>query len=308
MEYKDYYSILGVDKKAGADEIKKAYRKLAVKYHPDKNPGNNEAEEKFKSISEAYEVLGDAEKRRKYDELGSNWKQYQQSGFEGFDFGRHGGRRTAQGGFEDFFGGGTGFSDFFDAFFGGSFGGRQYAGGGFEQHFGTRQQKGSDLEAQIELTLNQAWHGTAQVFQLGGKTIKLPVKPGVRDGQVLRLRGKGNPGPGGGQAGDLLLKVKVKSDPVYTRKDNDLYRDLDVDFYTAVLGGKIPVETFKGSIQVPVKKGTKNGSKLRLKGMGMPVYGSQDFGDLFLKVNITIPDGLSQAELKLLEQARKLRN
>jgi curved DNA-binding protein len=303
MEYKDYYKILGVDKKAGADEIKKAYRKLAVKYHPDKNPDNKAAEEKFKSISEAYEVLGNAEKRRKYDDLGSNWKQYQQGGFEGFNYAN---RRQQQGGFEDYFGGGAGFSDFFEAFFGGSFGGSRRAQG-FGQGFSPMQGKGRDIEASIELSLQQAYHGSEQLFSVGGKTIKMPVKPGVRDGQVLRLKGKGHPGTNGGPSGDLLLKVRIKADPVYTRNEDDLSREIEIDFYTAALGGKVQVDTMKGPITVPIKKGTQGGSVLRLKGLGMPVYGKQAFGNLFLKVKISIPAELSAEEIKLLEQARSIR-
>ncbi len=313
MEYKDYYSILGVNKKAGADEIKKAYRKLAVKYHPDKNPDNKAAEEKFKSITEAYEVLGNAEKRKQYDDLGANWKQYQQSGFDGFNTGRYNRNRGA--GFEDIFGGGSGFSDFFEAFFGGSFGGRQRASGfaqdfgagqGF-QNFGGNTMRGSNVEANIELSLKQAYHGSEQLFSINGKTIRMPVKPGIRDGQVLRLKGKGNPGAGGGPAGDLLLHVRIQPDPLYTRSGDDLSRELEMDFYTAALGGKAMVETLKGKIAVPVKKGTQNGQTLRLKGMGMPVYDKQSFGDLFLKIKIVLPENMGEAELEMLEKARKLR-
>lgn len=303
MEYKDYYSILGVDKKAGADEIKKAYRKLAVKYHPDKNPDNKASEEKFKTISEAYEVLGNAEKRRKYDDLGSNWKQYEQGGFDGFNNAH---RRQQQGGFEDYFGGDTGFSDFFEAFFGGSFGGNRRAQG-FGQGFGSMQGKGRDLEASIELSLQQAYHGSEQRFSVGGKTIKMPVKPGVRDGQVLRLRGKGNPGVNGGPSGDLLLRVQIKPDQVYKRNEDDLTREIEIDFYTAALGGKIKVDTMKGPITLPIKQGTQVGKVLRLKGLGMPVYGKHTYGNLFLKVKISIPAELSDEEMKLLEQARSLR-
>lgn len=303
MEYKDYYSILGMDKKAGADEIKKAYRKLAVKYHPDKNPDNKASEEKFKTISEAYEVIGNAEKRKKYDDLGSNWKQYEQGGFEGFN---NANRRQQQGGFEDYFGEGAGFSDFFEAFFGGSYGGNRRAQG-FGQGFGSMQGKGRDLEASIELSLPQAYHGSEQRFSVGGKTIKMPIKPGVRDGQVLRLRGKGNPGVNGGPSGDLLLRVRINPDPVYKRHEDDLTREIEIDFYTAALGGKVLVDTMKGAITLPIKQGTQGGAMLRLKGLGMPVYGKHTFGNLFLKVKISIPAELSAEEIKLLEQARSIR-
>jgi curved DNA-binding protein len=298
MEYKDYYKILGVKKSAEPSEIKKAYRKLAVQYHPDKNPDNKAAEEKFKAISEAYEVLGNAEKRRKYDELGANWKQYEQAGFEGFKKGR----RSHQGGYEDFFGGRSGFSDFFDAFFAGGFTAEQQTYG-----FSQRGRKGQDVEATLQLTLQQAYHGTEQLLNLGGNTIKVHLKPGLCDGQVLRLKGKGQPGAGGGPAGDLLLHVQLLPDPVFKRKGDDIHRDISIDFYTAILGGKATVETLKGKLTVPIKKGTKSSSVLRLKGQGMPVYGKQVFGDLFLKVQISIPSDLSQQELDLLEQARGVR-
>ncbi len=299
MEYKDYYKILGVNKSARPDEIKKAYRKLALQYHPDKNPNNKAAEERFKAVSEAYEVLGNAEKRRKYDELGSNWNQYKQTGFEGFNFRN----KRHQGDFNDFFGGGSGFSDFFDAFFGGGF-----STGHGATDFSVRSHKGRDIEASIQLSLQQAYAGSEQLIEVGGKRIRISLKPGLQDGQKLRLKGKGYPGEGGGQAGDLLLHVKILPDKVFTRKGNDLYRDLSVDFYTAALGGKTTVLTLKGKVNVPVKKGTQSGNILRLKGQGMPVFGKQSYGDLFLKVNITLPHDLSTQEIELLEKARRIRH
>ena len=193
MEYKDYYKVLGVDRSAKQDEIKKAYRKLAVKYHPDKNPGDKAAEEKFKEISEAYQVLGNEESRKKYDELGANWKQYENmnyggQGFQGFE------------GFQGF--GGSGFSDFFDMFFGDiNFGGGRRSR--------TRAMKGQDLTASIDLTLREAYSGSQRLIDVGNETIKISIKPGVRSGQTLRVKGKGGHGMNGGENGDLLMKINI---------------------------------------------------------------------------------------------------
>jgi curved DNA-binding protein len=302
MDYKDYYKILGVDRKATADQIKKQYRKLAVKYHPDKNPGNKAAEDRFKEISEAYEVLGNAEKRKKYDDLGSNWKQYEQQGFEGFG-GFRGGRASGrQRGYEEFFGGSSGFSDFFDAFFGGGFGAKSQR----SRHRQSPNVKGQDLSATISLSLQEAYTGSEQLISLNGQRLKLKIKPGVKDGQTLRIKGKGQQSPLGGEPGDLLLKVHVKPHAGMVRDGDDLIADLPVDIYTAALGGKVPFKTFKGVVQVPVKAGQQNGSILRLKEMGMPVYGSTSFGNLLLKVQLRLPDKMTEAERDLLRQAAVL--
>ena len=302
MEYKDYYQILGVDRKATAYKIKKQYRKLAIKFHPDKNQGNRAAEERFKEISEAYEVLGNSEKRKKYDDLGANWKQYEKQGFEGFG-GFHGNASGRQQGFEDFFGGSSGFSDFFDAFFGGGFG---------SQSFGNRQKqsqkiKGQDLNATISLSLQEAYTGVDQLLNLQGQRIKMKIKPGVKDGQTLRIKGKGQVSPFGGAPGDLLIKIHIKPSAGIKREGNDLIADFPVDIYTAALGGKLPFKSFKGVVQVPVKPGQQNGSILRLKGLGMPVYGENSFGNLLLKVQLRLPENLAEAELALLRQAAAMR-
>ena len=289
MEYKDYYKVLGVDRSAKQDEIKKAYRKLAVKYHPDKNPGDKAAEEKFKEISEAYQVLGNEESRKKYDELGANWKQYENmnyggQGFQGFE------------GFQGF--GGSGFSDFFDMFFGDiNFGGGRRSR--------TRAMKGQDLTASIDLTLREAYSGSQRLIDVGNETIKISIKPGVRSGQTLRVKGKGGHGMNGGENGDLLMKINILQDPVYQRDGDDLIRTVNIDVYTAILGGKIEIDTMKGNVSVPIKPQTQNNSMLRLKGLGMPHYGKEGAGALLLKIQIVLPNHFSEKELELIRQAKQ---
>lgn len=297
MDYKDYYKVLGVERSASQDEIKKAYRKLAVKYHPDKNPDDKVAEEKFKEISEAYQVLGNADTRKKYDELGANWKQYENSGFSGFGGGGQGFNAS-------------GFSDFFDMFFGGQGGAgfdiRDFMGGMGGGRRSTRPAKGSDLNATINMTLLEAYQGSQRMIDLGGNTIKITIKPGVRDGQVLRIKGKGNPGRNGGDNGDLLIKVSITNDHVYQRDGDDLIRNINVDVYTAILGGKITVTTLKGDVNVPIKPQTQNNSTLRLKGMGMSHYDKEGAGALLLKVQLLLPEYFSQKELELIKEAKQL--
>ena len=290
MEYKDYYKVLGVERSATQDQIKKAYRKLAVKYHPDKNPGDKAAEEKFKEISEAYQVLGNEDSRKKYDELGANWKQYENMGYGDQDFQGFGGQ-----GFEGF--GGSGFSDFFDMFFGDFGGGRGRAR--------TRAMKGQDLTATIDMTLREAYAGSQRMFKIGGDTIKISIKPGVKDGQTLRVKGKGHPGMNGGENGDLLMKINVLQDPVYQRDGDDLIRTVNIDVYTAILGGKIEIDTLKGDVSVPIKPQTQNNSMLRLKGLGMPHYGKEGNGSLLLKVQLMLPNHFSDKELELIKQAKE---
>lgn len=299
MDYKDYYKVLGVDKKAKADEIKKAYRKLAVKYHPDKNPDDPAAEEKFKEINEAYEVLSDAEKRQKYDELGENWRHFQQGGGQGgFDWSQWqqpgGGSYYYQGDASDMFGE-AGFSDFFQNIFGGRRTSRPHA-----------KMKGHDLEAVVELTLEEAYHGAERILNTGSQQLKVKIKPGSYDGQKLRLKGKGAESPTGGSPGDLYLKLVIRPHHLYERKNDDLERSLNVDLYTAVLGGKITVNTFSGPVSITIKPGTQNGKVLRLKGKGMPVYGSHGtFGNLLLKVNVLIPENLTDKEKELFTELKK---
>ncbi len=294
MEYKDYYQILGVPKNASQEEIKKAYRKLAVKYHPDKHKGDKNAEEKFKQISEAYEVMKDPEKRKRYDHLGENWKQYQDAGFEGSGFpGGMGGFQTGfgGGGFEEIFGGGAGFSDFFKRFFGAGFDQRSPGG-----ETGFSDVKGRDYEGSLDLTMEEAYTGAGKILQLGKEKIKIGIKPGVRNGQVLRVKGKGGSGSYGGKSGDLLIKINVLPHPRFTRVNDDLHTEIPVDIYTATLGGRIQVNTFKRKVKINIPRGTDSGKAFRLKGQGMPNYHSGITGDLIVRIRVVTPRKLSREE------------
>lgn len=308
MEYKDYYKILGVDKKASQEEIKKAFRKLALKYHPDKNPGNKTAEEKFKEANEANEVLGDPEKRKKYDELGENYNAYRQhgGGDGGFDWekwtNQTGGRGRQYEG-EDMFGNGGSFSDFFESIFGGGFG----RNGGKKQRT-SRTGKGQDLTAEMELTLEDAYDGATKQVTFNGNKLNLKFKPGIYDGQVLRMKGKGNPGSSGAEPGDLLLTLRIKKHPHYTVTGNDLHFEAPLDIYTAVLGGKLTVQLLNKKINIQVPEGANSGKIFRLKGMGMPVYGKpEERGNAYVKILITVPKNLSEEEKELFGRLSKMR-
>jgi len=301
MEYKDYYRILGIDKKASADEIKKAYRKLAVKYHPDKNSGDKTAEGKFKEVAEAYEVLRDPEKRKMYDKLGSNWKQYQNTGFneyaKGYPRGSSGGGYYEfQGDISDMFGN-SGFSDFFESFFGGA---RRKQGGfeGYNQDF-----PGSDLTGEISITLSEAFEGTERLVDLGSERIRLKIRPGAYNGQKLRIRGKGEKGSRG-KSGNLYLTVKILPNSMYERKGNDLYMDVKVDLFTALLGGKKEIKTLSGKVSITIPELTQNGKILRLKGKGMPIYGKTIQGDLFVKIQVELPKYLNQEQKELVNKLK----
>ncbi|GGG39067.1 DnaJ C-terminal domain-containing protein [Hymenobacter glacieicola] len=306
MDYKDYYQVLGLDKAATKDQIKKAYRKLARQYHPDVNPNNAEAERKFKEINEAHEVLSDDEKRQKYDQLGADWQRYQQAGAgwggqgggAGFDWSQY-----AQGGgyngAEDPFGGAD-FSDFFSSMFGGMGGGSQ--GGS------TRPRAGQDYQAELELTLAEAYHGGPRTLTVNGKNLRLTIHPGVEDGQVIRLRDQGGPGRNGGPAGSLYITLRIPPDARYSRTGNDLTMDVPVSIYTALLGGEQVVETLSGPVKINIKPETQNGTRLRLRGKGFPVYRQAgQFGDLYLRLTLTLPQNLSEKEKELFRQLAELR-
>ncbi len=306
MEFKDYYKILGVSPTASEDEIKKQYRKLARKYHPDVNPGNKEAEEKFKEISEAYEVLSDKTKRAKYDRLrtqyermggaagGFDWSQWAASG------GTPGGGGTYvhfEGDLEDLLGGG-GFSDFFETIFGGGRRSRPHQ---------PRSRKGPDYQADLNITLEEAYHGTSRVLDLNGQKIRVKIKPGIEDGKVLRIRGKGGPGHAGGPPGDLYLRIHVLPHLRYLRKGNDLYIEEPIDIPTAVLGGEKVIQTLAGPVKMKIPPGTSGGSLLRIRGKGMPHYQKpSQYGDLYVKTRIAVPRTLSPEERELYEKLAKL--
>jgi curved DNA-binding protein len=296
MNYKDYYKVLGLEKNASPDEVKKSFRKLAVKYHPDKNPGDKAAEEKFKEINEANEVLSDPEKRKKYDELGENWKHYQtEGGPERDDWNQWqnaGGRQYSSRGGDAF--GGENFSDFFESVFGGRFGGG-----------GRGPEKGSDYSAEVELSLEEAYNGTTRLMEVNGEKLQMRFKPGIKEGQRLRIRGKGGAGSNQGSRGDIYVVVHVAPHPHFERKENDLYCDAPVDLYTSVLGGKATIRTLKGAIKIDIPKETENGKILRLKGMGMPVFGKEkEFGDMYAKVKVILPKDLSSEEIELFQQLK----
>ena len=306
-QFRDYYQTLGVSKTAAADEIKSAFRKLARKFHPDTAKNKKEAEEKFKEINEAYEVLGDPEKRKQYDEYGAGWQQaggpppgWQQPG-GGF---RGGGARPGSGGGVEFEFGGTGFSDFFEQMFGG---GRRGGGQGFGGYGGYEEpaQRGEDVEADIMVTLEEAFHGsTRQIsFRRGqsGKietyTVKIPK--GIREGQKIRLAGQGESGSAG--AGDLYLRVKFQRHPDFEIEGADLIYDLEVPAWDAVLGCDVHVPTLEGRAKLKLAPGTQSGKKLRLPGMGLPLGGGKR-GDLYAVVAVTVPSAPDPESKKLWEQ------
>ncbi|HSI89462.1 MAG TPA: DnaJ C-terminal domain-containing protein [Adhaeribacter sp.] len=309
MEYKDYYKTLEVSKTATKDEIKKSYKKLARKYHPDVNPNNKEAEEKFKAISEAYEVLGDDEKRKKYDQLGADWKRYEQAGGGpgGFDWSQYAGAGGPGGGrythYEGDFGG-TDFSDFFSSVFGGMGGGGQARGG----RRSSMAFKGQDYTAELHLSLEEAYHGVQKTITVNGKNLRINIKPGVADGQTIRLKGSGGPGMNGAENGDLYITLKIQPNHRYTRKGNDLFIDAPVSVYKAALGGDEEVETLSGKIRIKIQPETQNGKMLRLKGKGFPVYNHPNqHGDLYIKTVLHLPEKLTEKEKELFKQLAVLR-
>jgi curved DNA-binding protein len=313
MNYKDYYKILGVNKKADKKQIKSAYRKLAAQYHPDKNPDNKEAEEKFKTINEAYQVLKDDEKRKKYEALGANWERYEQTGFDSSQFQERNGKKGQTFSFEgdpsEFFGGSSsGFSDFFDMFFSG---GGSTSSDPLEQmrSRGRRAstQKGRDVEAEMEITLEQAYRGGTRSFEFNGQKMRIKIKPGAYDGLRLKIKGKGQQGLSGGPKGDLYIRFKLMVHPKFQRKNDDLILDEKIDLYTAILGGKINLPTLNGSLYITIPKGSDSGKMLRLKGKGMPKYGKSGHGDLIVRLKVELPKKLTEEEEKLFEQLRSMK-
>jgi curved DNA-binding protein len=301
MAYIDYYGVLGIDKKASAEEIRKAYRKLARKYHPDVNPDNAAAKIKFQQVNEANEVLSDPEKRKKYDEYGENWKhaeefekarqeQAKQGSFAGFDFGF--GRNSS--GYSTDEMGENGFSDFFESLFGQRSKGR------------SARFRGDDYHAELHLPLREACKTQKHTLDVNGKKIRITVPSGVADGQVIRLAGQGAPGANGGDAGDLYITFVVESDAKFGREANNLFSTQHIDLYTAVLGGEAMVETLDGMVRVKVQPGTQSGTKVRLKGKGFPVYKQKDtFGDLIVTLVVDIPTELNEQQKDLFRKLAK---
>src|SRR4051812_7810039 len=335
MEFKDYYATLGVGKTASDKDIKQAYRKLARKHHPDVNPGDKASESRFKEINEAYEVLGDPDKRRKYDELGANWRQYEQAqqqgqgwpggapggGFGGgaadgggagtINMGGPGGYRTmTEDEMRDMFGTEDPFSDFFRTFFGGGGGG---AGAGDVRSRGgraQRTQRGRDLEQDVELTLEEAYHGATRRIGIsqGGhsRTVDVRIPAGVKDGARVRAAGEGEPGANGGAAGDLFLRVRLRPHAIFERRGDDLHTKVGVPVTIAVLGGEAQVPTVTGAVRLKVPETTQPGQVFRLKGHGMPIVGkSEEHGDLYATVDVQLPRSLTKDQRAHYEALRK---
>lgn len=299
MEFIDYYKILGVDKNASQDDIKKAYRKLARKYHPDLNPNDKEAHKKFQQINEAHEVLSDPDKRKKYDQYGKDWQhadQFEQARQRQY-------QRAPGGGPEEFFTGEFGegaFSDFFESLFGGT-----------HRTRGRNQVKfrGEDFQAHLQVTLTEAYTTHQQTFTINGKNIRITVPAGIEDGQKIKLKGYGGPGLNGGPAGDLYITFNIINNTNFKRTGNDLHTTVKLDLYTAVLGGKIMLDTLDGKVKLQVKPGTQNNSTIRLKGKGFPVYKHEGrFGDLYITWHVELPTHLTERQKALFTELAKLSN
>ncbi|WMN06611.1 J domain-containing protein [Marivirga arenosa] len=298
MAFIDYYKTLGLSKSATEKEIKAAYRKLARKYHPDVNPDNKEAEQKFKAINEANEVLSDPEKRKKYDQYGENWKHGEE-----YEKARQQQRQQQQaystGGASGFNEGD--FSDFFESMFGG--------GASFGQAGRSAKFKGQDYHAELNLNLTDVYSTQKQVLTVNGQKIRLTIPAGVEDGQKIKIKGKGGQGYNGGPNGDLYIQFNIAPHPKFKRVGDNLYQDVKLDLYTAILGGELLVDTFDGQVKLKIKAGTENGSKAKLKGKGFPVYKKEgQFGDMIITYHISIPTQLSDKEKALFKELQNLRS
>lgn len=312
MEYKDYYKILGVERNASQKDVQRAYRRLARRHHPDVNPGDEQAEERFKEVNEAYEVLRDPEKRPKYDQLGAQWRDWRRRGRDpsGFDWGQWatppGGRvHVEYGDLGDILGrmgtGGRGFSEFFEAIFGGAFAeqGRQTQA----------SRRGADLEHPVVVTLQEALQGAKRILELDGRRLEVTIPPGVDTNSRVRMSGLGAAGRAGGPAGDLYLRLRVAPDPRFQRRGDDLITQVEMPLHVAMLGGEAPVETLQGpTIMLKIPPQTQPGKIFRLRGKGMPrLRAPQQRGDLVVKTNVELPEKLSARERELFEELRRLR-
>lgn len=294
MDYVDYYKILGVSKTATQDEIKNAYRKLARKLHPDLNPNDKNANKRFQEINEANEVLGDPDKRKKYDQYGKDWKHGEE-----FEKARQQRQSSGQGGGFSGFGGdfeGSDFSDFFSSMFGGGGQSRSQA-----------RYRGQDYNAEMKINLSDAYSTRQETITVNGKNIRVTIPAGIENGQKLKLKGFGGEGRNGGPAGDLIITFSIINNTNFRRDGNDLFLNVDTDLFTAVLGGEITIDTMSGKVKLKVAPETQNGTKIRLKGKGFPVYKKENtYGDLYVTYNIKIPTGLTEKQKELFKELSKL--
>ncbi len=290
MEFIDYYKVLGVDKTASEDDIKKAYRKLARKLHPDVNPNDKEAHKKFQQANEANEVLSDPIKRKKYDQYGKDWQHADQ-----FDQQRRSQRQSPFGGGGQFGGDDGGdFSSFFESMFGGGGRGRQ------------SKMRGQDYNAELRLSLIDAMTSHQQTMAVNGKNIRISIPAGIENGQVIKVKGHGGPGANGGPAGDLFLTFVIAPHPVFKRTGSDLFTSVTIDLYTALLGGNATIETLTGKVKMKVNAETQHGTKIRLKGKGFPVYKKEgEFGDLYVTYEVKLPSNLTEKQKKLLAEMQQ---
>ncbi|OQP62236.1 DnaJ C-terminal domain-containing protein [Niastella populi] len=299
MEFVDYYSILGVDKNATQEDIKKAYRKLARKHHPDVNPNDAAASKKFQQINEANEVLSDPEKRKKYDQYGKDWEHAEQ--FEKAGRGQQRQQPFGGGGqqfsAEDF--GGGDFSDFFESLFGG----RPHGQGRRTAKF-----RGQDYESELKIDLTDAYTTHKQTLTINGKNVRITIPAGIEDGQKIRLKGHGGEGVNGGPAGDLYITFSIVNNTPFKRMGNDLYLNQHIDLYTALLGGEITIDTLGGKLKLKVKPETQNGTKVRLKEKGFPIYKEEGkFGDLYVTMHVKLPTNLTEKQKELIKQLSELK-
>jgi curved DNA-binding protein len=317
MDYKDYYKTLGVGEKASTDDIKKAYRKLAMKYHPDRNPGDKKAEDKFKEINEANEVLSDPEKRARYDQISNQYSSWQQAGgqpgsfswddlFKGAGGSGGGQTRVDMNNLDDMFGDMGGFSDFFRTFFGSGGGQRSSQSSARSRGAGQRvQRQPAVYQQEVTISLTEAFKGTTRMLEMNGSRKEIRIPAGVKTGTKVRVAGAVS--NGGGAASDLYLIVKVAADPRFERRGNDLFTEKDIDLYTALLGGEVEVETLSGKVLLKVPEGTQPGQLFRLGGKGMPILKQKDkFGNLLVKAKVTLPKKLTAEQKKRFEELRGL--
>ncbi len=295
MDFVDYYKILGLDKSAKPEDIKKAYRKLARKHHPDLNPNDKEAHKKFQQINEANEVLSDPEKKKKYDQYGKDWQHAEQ-----FEKARQSGPGPQSPGGYSFTGDGdeSDFSSFFESLFGGS----GNSGRGRQTKF-----RGQDYNAELQLTLEQAYTTHQQTLSVNGKNIRITIPSGIENGQVIKLKNYGAPGVNGGPNGDLYITFSISNHALYKRSGNDLYMNASIDLYTALLGGETTIDTLSGKIKLKVNPETQHGTKIRLKGKGFPVYKKEgEFGDLYVTYEVKLPAHLTEKQKALFTELSKM--